>query len=135
MCVGVCTCMCTQCECVWVNDGVYNMCVCVHVCSIVCARCVHMLCVFACVCICVCLCVCMSKCVSVCVVCTLCAHMHTRVHVCMYMHVNVSAHGAYMCMCFARECVTCFFHSRGSQIVYSVWAIWTDYRLELDVSC
>ena len=35
--------------------------------------------------------------------------------------------GACMCMCFARECVTCFFHSRGSQIVYSVWAIWTDY--------
>ena len=22
--------------------------------------------------------------------------------------------GACMCMCFARECVTCFFHSRGS---------------------
>ena len=44
MCVGVCTCMCTQCECVWVNYGVYNMCVCVHVCSIVCACCVHMLC-------------------------------------------------------------------------------------------
>ena len=30
-------------------------------------------------------------------------------------------------------CVTCFFHSRGSQIVYSIWAIWTDYRLELDL--
>ena len=73
---------------------------------------------------------------SVYVLCTLCAHMRTRVHVCMYMHVNVSAH---VCVCVLHVsvfvCVTCFFHSCGSQIVYSVWAIWTDYRLELDISC
>ena len=59
-------------------------------------------------------------------------------HVCMYMHVNVSAHGyMYVHACVLHMsvfiCVTCFIHSRGSQIVYSVWAIWTDYRLELDV--
>ena len=33
MCVGVCTCMCRQCE---VNDGVYNMCACMCVVYVVC---------------------------------------------------------------------------------------------------
>ena len=48
--------MCTQCECVWVNDdGVYNMCV--HVCSI-CCMCVHVVCTCY-VCLHVCVLVCM----------------------------------------------------------------------------
>ena len=60
--------------------------------------CVHMLCVFACVCIFVCACVCVYVFilnVSVYVMCARFVHtdIHTRVHVCMYMHVNVSAHG------------------------------------------
>ena len=77
-----------------------------------CACCVHMLCVFACVCTCV--YVFMSKCVSVCVVHVMCTHAHACacVHVCAcVLHVSVFV------------CVTCFFHSCGSQIVYSVWAI------------
>ena len=67
----------------------------------------------------------MSKCVYVLCACYECVHVFACV--CMYMFMYM---GACVCMCMCM-CV----HTWVSNSLALVWAIWTDYRLKVDLSC